>query len=170
MRNGFFSPVSRSSLTWRTKDSVLLMAAYEPDDQTTSGYPRVVKVLERGQAPEDAKEIFAGEKNDMSVYASTYGDGYVFFRTVDFYNNIQVVEDGDGKRSTAPLPSDLAVSQLYEDQFLFSPSSEWTAPDGTVAKTGGLYAFAFDAWAKTGSFGKLQTLLEPNGRVGMEML
>ncbi len=170
VRNGFFSPVSRSSMTWRDDDSVLVMDAYEPESQTTSGYPRIVRLLERGQPLDQAEELFAGERTDMAVYGSTFGDGYVFVRNVDFYNNVQVVDDGKGKRETVPLPSDLAISQFYEDQFLFSPRSEWTAPDGTVMKTGGLYSFAFDAWAASGEFGKLQTLMAPNSRVAIEDL
>ena len=48
VKDGFFSPVSKSELSWLDADTLILMPAYDESQQTSSGYSRQVKLWKRG--------------------------------------------------------------------------------------------------------------------------
>jgi prolyl oligopeptidase len=176
VKDGFFSPVSMSGMGWAGNDAVIITAAYEADEQTVSGYPRVVKVLERGQALKDAKVIFEAERGDLSASGYQTEDNGVTYRFVtreiDFYNYQQHLVLADGSLRAIPVPTDLSMAWVYKGQMIFSPRSEWTAPDGTVTRPNGLYSFDFASWAAGagGDIGRVTVMHEPAERVAISSI
>ncbi|MGE0499948.1 MAG: prolyl oligopeptidase family protein [Rhizobiaceae bacterium] len=167
--DGFVSPVSKSSFSWLDRDRVVVSAAYAADEVTTSGYPRVIKVLERGQKLEDARTVFAGDVDDLSAGGWSAGDGesLLVWQDIDFYNSAIYLIGATGHKRRIPLPTDLALSVFFQDQMIFAPRSRWTAPDGTVAEPGGLYAFSYGDWFRTNRMGNVATLMKPSARVSI---
>jgi prolyl oligopeptidase len=66
-----------------------------------------------------------------------------------------------------PLPTDRLISTFFGNELVFSLRNQWTAPDGTVVKPGGLYSFNYQEWNETDRFGKVSVLLEPSPRVSI---
>ncbi|RVD37089.1 S9 family peptidase, partial [Mesorhizobium sp. M4B.F.Ca.ET.019.03.1.1] len=67
VEGGFRAAASKSGFSWLDEDTVIVSAAFEEDDKTQSGYPRVVKLWKRGTRLEDATLIFETEKQDLAA-------------------------------------------------------------------------------------------------------
>jgi len=72
---GFTLPTSKQDVTWETPDSLVLSRDWGPGSMTTSGYAFIVKRLRRGQALDQATEIFRGKASDVGVSPFTLIDG-----------------------------------------------------------------------------------------------
>jgi prolyl oligopeptidase len=167
VKDGFVSPVSKSSFTWFDQDTVIVTAAYTEDEQTTSGYPRVVKRLRRGQKLDQAQTVYTADVNDLAVSAYPSGDGgYIIDRAIDFYNTETLILNGRIKRKI-PLPTDTLFAIHFKGQMVFSLRSTWKAPDGTIVKPGGLYSFDYGFWNLSGKLGRISTAMEPSERVSV---
>lgn len=85
--DGFRAPASKSGFSWLDKDTVIVSAAFEEEDKTQSGYPRVIKLWRRGTKLEDATPIFEGEKQHLAVGGGVEFDGdkrhVLLGRTID---------------------------------------------------------------------------------------
>ena len=58
--DGFVLPLSKQDVTWIDANTVLVARDWGPGTMTASGYPFVVKRLARGQAVDQAVEVFRG--------------------------------------------------------------------------------------------------------------
>ncbi len=58
---GFNLGRGKQDVAWLDADTLLLGRDWGPGTMTESGYPFVVKALKRGQAPDQAVEVFRGE-------------------------------------------------------------------------------------------------------------
>src|SRR5690606_23161177 len=69
--DGFSLPESKGGATWAdlTGDRLLVARDFGPGSMTTSGYPRSVRLWERGTPLEDAQQLFTAEPTDMGVWA-----------------------------------------------------------------------------------------------------
>ncbi|MCP9231311.1 prolyl oligopeptidase family protein [Mesorhizobium sp. LMG 17147] len=168
---GFRAPASKSSFSWLDEDTVIVSAAFEEDDKTQSGYPRVVKLWRRGTPLEAATPIFEALKQDLAAGGSVEFDGnkrHVFLaRTIDFFASHSFLRLPSGENRRIPLPDDVTDTALFKGQFVFGVRTPWTAPDGTLCKPDGLYSLDFERWIETGLFGSLDTVLEPAHRVSI---
>ncbi|CAI9121617.1 prolyl oligopeptidase family serine peptidase [Brytella acorum] len=79
VKGGFFLPHAKQDVSWLDADTLLVSRPWTPDEVTTSSYPYIVKKLGRGQKLEDATQVFAGVKSDMSVGGAVLhdSDGHV---------------------------------------------------------------------------------------------
>ncbi|MER8968108.1 prolyl oligopeptidase family protein [Mesorhizobium sp. M0902] len=168
---GFRAPASKSSFSWLDEDTVIVSAAFEEDDKTQSGYPRVVKLWRRGTPLEAAMPIFEALKQDLAAGGSVEFDGdkrHVFLaRTIDFFASHSFLRLPSGGNRRIPLPDDVTDTALFKGQLVFGVRTPWTAPDGTLCKPDGLYSLDFERWIETGLFGSLDTVLEPAHRVSI---
>ena len=67
--SGYALPEAKSSVAWRTADSLFVASDFGPESLTASGYPRTVREWSRGTPLATAKVIFEGLSQDMSVAA-----------------------------------------------------------------------------------------------------
>ena len=171
IEGGFRAPASKSGFAWLDADMVLVSAAFEEDEKTESGYPRVVKVWKRGTPIEDARQIFEVGKHELVAGAGVeYDEGrkYVFIsRAMDFFSSQMFLWLPDGEIRHIPLPDDVASTGLFKGQAIFGLRAPWTAPDGTRCVPDALYSFDMDHWIETGSFGRIETLLARHDRVSI---
>ncbi len=171
VEGGFSAPASKSGFSWLDKDTVIVSAAFEEDDKTESGYPRVVKLWKRGTRLEDATPIFEAEKQDLAAGAGVDYDGdkpYLFLaRTLAFFSSHSILRLPSGENRRIPLPDDVTDTALFEGRFVFGVRTKWSAPDGTQCLPDGLYSFDFERWIDTGELGPVETMLEPAHRVSV---
>ncbi|TKD48057.1 MAG: S9 family peptidase [Mesorhizobium sp.] len=171
VEGGFRAPASKSGFSWLDKDTVIVSAAFEEDEKTQSGYPRVVKLWQRGTRLEDATPIFEAQKQDLAAGGSLEFDGdkrHLFLtRTLDFFASHSFLRMPSGENRRVPLPDDVTDTALFRDKFVFGVRSSWTAPDGTLCKPDGLYSLDFARWIETSALGPVETVLEPADRVSI---
>ncbi|KUM26203.1 peptidase S9 [Mesorhizobium loti] len=169
--DGFRAPASKSGFSWLDKDTVIVSAAFEEEDKTQSGYPRVIKLWRRGAKLEDATPIFEGEKHHLAVGGGVEFDGdkrhVLLGKTIDFFTSHSFLRLASGENRRVPLPDDATDTAIFKGQLVFGVRSPWTAPDGTRCLPDGLYSVDFDRWIDTGTFGPFETLLEPAHRVSI---
>ncbi|RWK00716.1 prolyl oligopeptidase family protein [Mesorhizobium sp.] len=171
VENGFRAPASKSGFSWLDKDTVIVSAAFEEEDKTQSGYPRVIKLWRRGTKLEDATPIFEGEKQHLAVGGGVEFDGdkrhVLLGKIIDFFTSHSFLRLASGENRRVPLPDDATDTAIFKGQLVFGVRSPWTAPDGTSCLPDGLYSVDFDRWVETGTFGPFETVLEPAHRVSI---
>ena len=144
---GFVLPEAKSTVAWAGRDSLFVATDFGPGTKTEAGYPRIVKLLRRGQPLADAETIFEGEDSDVAV--SAYADltpGFelqVIWRAMDFYND-EVYIYRDGKPLRLAKPSD-AEASMHRGRLFIELKSEWSTDAETYA-AGSLLACDLNAF------------------------
>lgn len=72
---GFALPTSKQGVDWVDADTLISSRDWGEGTMTASGYPFVVKLLKRGQALDQAHEVYRGTTNDVGVWPSVLSDG-----------------------------------------------------------------------------------------------
>jgi prolyl oligopeptidase len=139
--DGFVLARGKQSVTWATENALFVAREWEPGTLTASGYPFVVKGLERGKPLSSAVEIARGAKTDVSVNPTGRADGYghrVQFirRGVSFFAGETTVVTPAGPR-TFNIPPKSRIWQLVAGRLLIELREAWSA-NGTVFPSGAL--------------------------------
>ncbi|MGF6174376.1 prolyl oligopeptidase family serine peptidase [Ensifer sp. 4252] len=171
VEGGFRAPVSKSNFSWLDIDTVIVAAAFEEEERTQSGYPRVVKLWKRGTDLSEAVPIFEGQVEDLAVGGSLEFDGdaqyLLLTRTIDFYSGHHFVRLALGENRRLPLPDDVVDIAILKGQIVFGVRGAWSAPGAVTCLPDGLYAFDFKRWLETGELGSIETVLPPTDRVSI---
>jgi prolyl oligopeptidase len=150
VEDGFNLPTAKSRLTWIDKDRLLVATDFGPDSMTTSGYPRIAKIWQRGTPLEEAQTQFSAEPTDMSVmvfHDDTRGFERSFVgRVIDFYHREVFLLDNDNDNGLLQidLPQDARFS-TWREWLLISLSSDWHVA-GQTYPTGALLVTDFRAF------------------------
>ena len=143
VEDGFVLPESKSGISWRDRDSVFYGPAFAPEDMTDSGYPRTVRLWQRGTPKEASELIYEGEQTDVAVTGLRFWDGPEQFydlivRVPDFFSRIYYrYVDGEVRR--IQVPEDANLVGMLDGQLLVDLKSDWTVGDETF-KQGTLVA------------------------------
>lgn len=173
VEDGISLPESKSSISWIDRDTLLVSYALDEDSLTSSGYPRSVRILKRGQTLDQAVEVFAGEKTDMMVaaYSLRDADGVLkatlIQRMTDFYNSDKYLLKADGNVVQLPLPSRGSINALVDGKLVLSTDQDWTAPSGQSFKTGDVFAYDFNDWMANPAT-QAQLIISPGEREAVE--
>ena len=128
VRDGFNLPAAKNRVAWRGRDSIFVGTDFGPGSLTASGYPRIVKIWQRGTPLARATTVFEGETTDVSVtgWVVQERDRHREFisRYITFFENEQFLVR-DGERVKLPLPPDARVDS-FKDQILVTLRSDWT--------------------------------------------
>jgi prolyl oligopeptidase len=139
---GFQLPESKSSISWRDRDSVFYGPAFSEEQMTDSGYPRTVRIWRRGTDRSESELVYAGEKGDVAVTGVRFFDGddhYDFIvRVPDFFSR-HYYRYIDGEVRRLELPEDADLAGMLDGQLLVELKSDWTV-DGTTYAQGALVA------------------------------
>ncbi len=127
---GFELPHGKQNATWVDGNTLLVGREWEPGLLTSSGYPFVVKRVERGEPLARAREIFRGSKADVSVdpLGLRGGQGhhaeFVLRATSFFEAQTMLLTPGGLRRLDMPLKSSLL--QLVAGRLLIQLDEAWT--------------------------------------------
>lgn len=148
IRDGFFIPESKSSVTWLDEDCLLLALDAGGDTLTTSGYPRCIRRWQRGTSPHHAPLIYAADATDMMV--STWRDPTPGFektlvhRSLDFYRSRTYQLSADNTLEPIAIPEDASCS-FMRGWLLITLATDWQIAD-TTYPAGALLATDFHAF------------------------
>src|SRR5215831_2165386 len=147
--NGFYLPEAKSEVAWRDRDTLYVGTDFGPGSLTSSGYPRIIKEWKRGQPLADAKVVFEGKTNDVSVGAGVdhdHGHTYEFItRAPTFFTDETYIRQGNDL-VRIDKPDDAQVS-TFEDQLLLRLRSDWNIK-GKTFPAGSLLAANLKAYLK----------------------
>ena len=142
VEDGFELPESKSSISWRDRDSVWFGPAFEDDQMTSSGYPRTARIWRRGTPMESAEVVYEGERGDVAVFATRLWDGDDFHDVIiraDSFFTRQYYLYRDGETHRLNVPADAQLSGLIDGQLIVDLKSDWTV-GGTTYRQGALVA------------------------------
>lgn len=146
--DGFYLPVAKSRISWIDRDHLFVATDFGEGSMTGSGYPRIVKIWQRGTPLCEAVTVFSAEKTDMM--AAGYSDATKGFernyvvRVTDFYHREVFLLDDDKNLIKIDLPADAKFSS-WREWILIQPSSEWQV-NGESWPSGSLLTMNFDAF------------------------
>lgn len=163
---GFARPESKGGLTWIDADTVFGFAALDEDTSTSSGYPRRVVRLRRGQAWDDAQVVYEGQADDLYISAfRTHQPGYersFVSRGIAFYSSELYLLTDDDELRLVDVPRS-AEASVRGEWLLVELRDPWETTDarGTVRTfaAGSLLAAPFDAYLDGDH--RLTALFEP---------
>lgn len=166
--NGFYLPEAKSRVTWRSRDSLYVGTDFGPGSLTSSGYPRIIKEWKRGQPLADAKVVFEGKTNDVSVGAGVdhdHGHTYeLISRAPTFFTDETYIRQGNDL-VRIEKPDDAQVS-TFDDQLLLRLRSDWSIK-GKTFPAGSLLAANLKNYLKGDR--NLSALFTPTERKSLQL-
>ncbi|MDZ7789567.1 MAG: prolyl oligopeptidase family serine peptidase [Xanthomonadales bacterium] len=162
--DGFRLEESKSSITWRGPDSVFVGPAFADDQVTDSGYPRTVRLWQRGTDLDEARIVFEGEKGDVGVFSARIHDGDSHYDVITraptfFTREYYLFEEGQARRLN--VPEDAELAGVIDGQLLVDLKSDWTLGERTFEQ-GALVAGPVEDFL--GELPTLEVLLQPGPR------
>ncbi|MBI2262655.1 MAG: S9 family peptidase [Caulobacterales bacterium] len=147
VEDGFILPEGKHRLEWLDRDTLLVATDFGPNTLTESGYPFIVKALERGQSLEQATEVYRGDQGDggYGVSPSVLRDGsgrvlaVVINRPLDTFRSEIWALGSNGEPYQLSLPERATVQGAMGDRLVFTIEEPWTF-DGETYVAGSLLA------------------------------
>ncbi|MEM7589368.1 MAG: prolyl oligopeptidase family serine peptidase, partial [Myxococcota bacterium] len=147
VKDGFFLPEAKSSVTWIDKDNLFIGTDFGSDSLTQSGYPNEVRLLQRGQLYKEARLIFAGDKTDVSSGAFrvlTPDADELFIVQAQSFHTARYYHVQNHKPVPLSLPEDFDVEGMFKGFLLCKNKKALTHKSRTIVK-GSLVAVPFQS-------------------------
>ncbi|HEY3350185.1 MAG TPA: prolyl oligopeptidase family serine peptidase [Thermoanaerobaculia bacterium] len=164
---GFTLPEAKHRVSWRDEDTLWVGTDFGPGSRTVSGYPRFVKLWKRGTPLAEAKTVFEGRTEDVSVDGTSeiLSDGRydLVTRTPAFFKVEAFLYLG-GRLVKIDMPEDARLRGFFRDRILISLRSDWTT-GGKTYRAGSLIAANVDDVLRGGR--RFDVLFEPGPRVSL---
>ncbi|WP_269532242.1 prolyl oligopeptidase family protein [Chitinimonas sp. BJYL2] len=142
--DGFTLPEAKQDVTWQSRDALFVGTDFGAGSMTDSGYPRVIKLWQRGTPLSAASTVFEGQQTDVSVSAAVYTKGdhryEIIQRGITFYTSASFLREGD-KLSRIDVPEHAEVS-FFGPQLMVTLREAWTV-GGKTHPAGSLLAIDF---------------------------
>jgi prolyl oligopeptidase len=129
VQSGFNLPKSKQTAAWIDQDQLLIARDWGLGTMSASGYPFVVKRLQRGAPLAAAQEVFRGNSADVEVDVASLVDGaghraVLILRAVSFFETQTYLLGSSGpQRLNIPLKSE--IEDLLEGQLLIKLNQSW---------------------------------------------
>ena len=165
--DGFKLPESKGSVSWIDIDHLFVSTDFGDASMTDSGYPRMAKLWKRGTPIEQAKLVYEGKQEDMSVGA-VHDDSPGFernfvTRNIAFYNDelFLVKDSGELVKIDAPNTASKCVFKQY---LLLELREAWTI-DSKTYPAGSLLVSDFDRFLRGER--AFEVLFEPSSNTAL---
>jgi len=145
--DGFTLPEAKSNVAWFDADTLFFGTDEGDGSLTDSGYPRLVKLWQRGTDFAAARQIAEGEQADISVAGFSVLDGETRWRFVNrspsfWTNELSLVKD-DGSTVVLPLPEDAEFEAVLGGYLIAKLNSAFETATGTE-EPGALLAWSLE--------------------------
>ena len=165
--DGFELPESKGSVSWIDIDHLFVSTDFGDGSMTDSGYPRMAKLWKRGTPIEQAKLVYEGKQEDMSVGA-VHDDSPGFernfvTRNIAFYNDeLFLVKDSEELvKIEAP---NTASKSVFKQYLLLELREAWTI-DSKTYPAGSLLVGDFDRFLRGERV--FEVLFEPSANTAL---
>lgn len=130
---GFVRPEGKGSVSWVTRDELLVTNDFGPGTLTTSGYARQVRRWRRGTSLADAPVVLEVGEEDLAAagwHDRTPGFERSFVaRSIDFWNDELFLLGDDDALTRIDVP-DSANAGVHRDWLLVDLREDWTPREG----------------------------------------
>jgi len=161
---GYYLPEAKGGISWIDKDNVMVMTDFGEGSMTDSGYPRMVKVWERGTPLEAANVVYEGVKEDVGTFGyminTKEGDYPYILRADTFFTSKKFLLQ-DGNPVALDIPDDADIEGVFRRQVLVSLKSDWTVGENTYSQ-GALISIDSDSLLAGGD--DFYTVADPDER------
>lgn len=145
---GFSLPEAKSNVAWFDEDTLFVGTDEGEGSLTDSGYPRLVKLWDRGTDFSTARQIAEGEQADISASGFSVLDGDTRWRFVNrspsfWTNQISLVKE-DGSTVPLPLPEDAEFEAVLNGLVIAKLNSALETTGGTE-EPGALIAWSLQS-------------------------
>jgi prolyl oligopeptidase len=127
VEGGFRLPAFKQTVDWLDRDTLVAAREWTPGEVTASGYPFVLRTLNRRG---ETRDVFRGQASDVSVAASVLRDeagrsqGLVINRSVDFFRS-EFSLWRDGRLIRLPLPLRATYQGSAQGRMIFIIKEDW---------------------------------------------
>ena len=171
VEGGFEAPNAKQWVAWVDQDTLMIATGFGPGSINTSGYPRQVRLWERGTALSEAQLLFEGPASDAFEFPAVShredGTHLMVIQGPDFFTQtLHLVEEGNSL-STLPLPQDVSFQGFIGDRLIALLRSDWTVGDVT-ATAGSVISVGIDDLVSGIPQASLQTVYTPDAVSSVE--
>lgn len=165
--DGFELPESKGSVSWIDIDHLFVSTDFGNASMTDSGYPRMAKLWKRGTPIEQAKLVYEGKQEDMSVGA-VHDDSPGFernfvTRNIAFYNDELFLVKDSGELIKIDAPN-TASKSVFKQYLLLELREAWTLGTKTYP-SGSLLVSDFDRFLRGER--AFEVLFEPSANTAL---
>lgn len=165
--DGFKLPESKGSVSWIDIDHLFVSTDFGDSSMTDSGYPRMAKLWKRGTPIEQAKLVYEGKQEDMSVGA-VHDDSPGFernfvTRNIAFYNDELFLVKDSGELVKIDAPN-TASKSVFKQYLLLELREAWTI-DSKTYPAGSLLVSDFDRFLRGERV--FEVLFEPSANTAL---
>ncbi len=168
IEDGFTLPVAKTQASWRDENSLYVGTDFGEDSLTTSGYPRIVKLWQRGTDLSEATTLHEGDTKSVSVSAfrmrDDAGDIDLIYEGTSFWTT-DIYQWLDGKMHKLQIPDSASMSGYFQGRLLMSLKQDWSV-DGSDYPAGAV--LIADPSRLRGESGKIEMLVKPDERTVIE--
>ena len=168
VEDGFRLEESRNYAYHLDRDTVFFGASDSEETRTESGYPRQVKVWQRGQAISEVTTLYEGEFKDIGIFSTVVHtpekDYSLVVNSPTFFSQ-QYFLNRDGQVKRVPIPDDAQLETIFRNQLLVSLKSDWEYGDETWPQ-GALISVDLDELMN--GEGKVRAVVMPNERSAID--
>ena len=131
--NGFSLPEAKNSVGWYNADTIWVATDFNDGESLTdSGYPRQVKLWQRGTPLEQAQLLFKGDKTSVSIGGYTARDGdnkhhFIYEGNTFYTRTIYLYKEG--KKTQLAMPADASLKGIYQGNVFIELKSDWEIAD-----------------------------------------
>ncbi|MBX7496880.1 prolyl oligopeptidase family serine peptidase [Qipengyuania sp. 6B39] len=148
VEGGFTLPEAKSNVAWFDKDTLFVGTDEGDGTLTDSGYPRFVKLWQRGTDFASARTIAEGEQADVSIRGFSLLDGDTRWRFVNrgpsFWTSLYSLVKDDGSLVPLPLPEDAEFEAVLDGHVIAKLNSPLSTRN-REAEAGWLVAWPLQA-------------------------
>jgi len=147
VEGGFTLPEAKSNVVWYDENTLFVGTDEGAGSLTNSGYPRLVKLWERGTDFAQARLIAEGEQTDISMNGFSVLDGETRYRFVrrgpSFWTSEYALVTDNGDTVPLPLPEDAEFEAVLGGFVIGKLNSPMETSAGTE-QPGALLAWSLD--------------------------
>ncbi len=169
IKQGFTVDLAKTRIAWIDKNHVYIASDFGKDSMTDSGYPRIIKIWQRGEQLAQAQTIFKGSKQSVSVnaYRMTTKNKEkidIINENTSFWEN-KSYQLKAGKLTPLNIPSSANVAGNYHDKFVISLKKDWNIADKKFVQ--GEIILADLEFLSTGK-GVIESVIKPTNKAIVE--
>jgi len=167
-QNGFALAESKGPVAWVDQNTLFVSRNFGEGSLTHSGYPRWVKLWQRGQPLAQAETLYEAKPDDLYVMAQKHflsdNERELITRSMTFYTNEQYLRKKDGTLVKLDKPDDATATPVH-DQILIQLRSTWQV-GGQAYSQGALIAMNFERFLNGER--QFEILFEPGPRKSLD--
>ena len=129
VEDGFYLPEAKCFVDWYDVNTVIVGTDFGEGSLTSTGYPRIVKLWQRGTDLDQAKTMLTGEESDVFVWGQMFlgeeGNTFVLRRSVSTWEWKNWIVDKDFNLFEIPIPADAVIRTFLKGYVMVRLHSDW---------------------------------------------